>query len=181
MDFLWTLCSLTEFINRMKWCARQCLYFKHSVLQYGRMKDRLLHRPWAEDVYVNPHICSVTYFRIRKDKHRNLHTLLWLCRRLSEVVTILQKKQPPCPQLYIYSTADRVIPVKAVEAFIEQQRKTGRVVRACNLQSSPHVDHFRSHPQLYSDQLSNFLKEVTPNTNQEKLNWSSAGVLVRHI
>jgi hypothetical protein len=83
-----------------------------------------------------------------------------LCRRLSEVVTVLQKNQPPCPQLYIYSTADKVIPVKAVEAFIEEQRMTGRVVRSCNLQNSPHVDHFRSHPHLYSEQLSDFLKEV---------------------
>ncbi|CAM6043584.1 unnamed protein product, partial [Sphagnum compactum] len=82
-----------------------------------------------------------------------------ISERLSKVVTTLSKQQPQCPQLYIYSTADKVIPVKSVEAFIEQQRKAGHVVRSCNLQSSPHVDHFRSHPQLYSEQLSNFLKE----------------------
>lgn len=92
---------------------------------------------------------------------------LYIFRRLSEVVTKLQKNQPPCPQLYIYSTADKIIPAKAVEAFIEEQRKAGHVVKSCNLQSSPHVDHFRSHPQLYGDQLSQFLKEVLPSEDKD--------------
>jgi pimeloyl-ACP methyl ester carboxylesterase len=75
------------------------------------------------------------------------------------VMELLSSKQPKCPQLYIYSSADRVIPAKSVEAFIEGQRKAGREVRACNFVSSPHVDHYRSNPGLYTSQLGNFLEE----------------------
>jgi len=80
-------------------------------------------------------------------------------RRLSDVMELLSSKQPKCPQLYIYSSADRVIPAKSVEAFIEGQRKAGHEVRACDFVSSPHVDHYRSNPGLYTSQLGNFLEE----------------------
>lgn len=80
-------------------------------------------------------------------------------RRLCDVMELLSWKQPKCPQLYIYSSADRVIPAKSVEAFIDGQRKAGHEVRACDFVSSPHVDHYRSNPGLYSSQLANFLED----------------------
>ncbi|KAH7669220.1 alpha/beta-Hydrolases protein [Dioscorea alata] len=80
-------------------------------------------------------------------------------RRLSDVLEVLSSEQPKCPQLYIYSSADRVIPAKSVETFIERQRKAGHVVRACDFVSSPHVDHFRNHPVLYATQLTTFLND----------------------
>ncbi|KAJ6795294.1 transmembrane protein 53-like [Iris pallida] len=80
-------------------------------------------------------------------------------RRLHDVLDLLSSKQPKCPQLYVYSSADRVIPVKSVESFIERQRRAGHDVRACDFLNSPHVDHFRNHPILYSSQLTNFLED----------------------
>ncbi|OVA05535.1 Protein of unknown function DUF829 [Macleaya cordata] len=80
-------------------------------------------------------------------------------RRLSDVLGLLSVEQPKCPQLYIYSSADRVIPVESVESFIEEQRKSGREVRACNFVSTPHVDHYRNDPNLYTSQLTNFLED----------------------
>ncbi|GLJ19465.1 hypothetical protein SUGI_0351440 [Cryptomeria japonica] len=52
--------------------------------------------------------------------------LSYVERRLAEVTSILSKNQPPCPQLYIYSSADKVIPAESVESFIKGQRKEGR-------------------------------------------------------
>ncbi|PSR90954.1 Transmembrane protein like [Actinidia chinensis var. chinensis] len=80
-------------------------------------------------------------------------------RRLSDVLGLLSSGQPSCPQLYIYSSADRVIPAGSVESFIDEQRRAGRDVRACNFVSTPHVDHFRNDPKLYSAQLTRFLED----------------------
>ncbi|KAJ3689171.1 hypothetical protein LUZ61_018335 [Rhynchospora tenuis] len=80
-------------------------------------------------------------------------------RRLSDILDVLSSKQPKCPQLYIYSSADRVIPAKSVESFIEKQRKSGHSVRSCDFVSSPHVDHYRNHPALYTTQLTQFLED----------------------
>lgn len=72
---------------------------------------------------------------------------------------VLSTRQPSCPQLYIYSSADRVIPAGSVESFIEEQKRAGREVRACNFVSTPHVDHFRNDPKLYTSQLNQFLED----------------------
>uniref|UniRef100_A0A0D9WUE8 Uncharacterized protein n=1 Tax=Leersia perrieri TaxID=77586 RepID=A0A0D9WUE8_9ORYZ len=89
-------------------------------------------------------------------------------RRLSGVMELLSSKQPKCPQLYIYSSADRVIPAKSVELFVESQRRAGHEVRACDFVSSPHVDHYRSNPELYSSQLTNFLEDCVLARCQEE-------------
>ncbi|KAI3941671.1 hypothetical protein MKX01_018261 [Papaver californicum] len=80
-------------------------------------------------------------------------------RRLLDVMSLLSVEQPKCPQLYIYSSADKVIPAKSVESFIEEQRKSGIEVRACDFVSTPHVDHYRNDPTLYTSQLTNFLED----------------------
>ncbi|XP_050373288.1 uncharacterized protein LOC126790948 [Argentina anserina] len=80
-------------------------------------------------------------------------------RRLSDVLGLLSARQPSCPQLYIYSSADRVIPAGCVESFIKEQRKAGHEVRACNFVSTPHVDHFRNDPKLYTSELTHFLED----------------------
>lgn len=92
-----------------------------------------------------------------KSKRRKLFS--FPTRRLSDVLDMLSSSQPSCPQLYIYSSADRVIPANSVESFIEEQRRAGREVRACNFVSTPHVDHYRNDPKLYSSQLSQFLAD----------------------
>lgn len=80
-------------------------------------------------------------------------------RRLNDVLDVLSSRPPSCPQLYIYSSADRVIPSGSVESFIEEQRRMGLEVRSCDFVSTPHVDHFRSNPQLYTTQLTHFLED----------------------
>jgi len=79
-------------------------------------------------------------------------------RRLCRTLSVLSEKQPSCPQFYLYSSADRVIPAECVESFMNSQRSLGRSVFAHNFVSSPHVDHYRSFPHVYSAKIDEFLK-----------------------
>lgn len=84
--------------------------------------------------------------------------LPYVHRRLTNLVSILTHDQPPL-QLYLYSAEDKVIPFEAVKSFIDGQRRSGRKVFSYNFGSSPHVDHYRTFPELYTLQLDHFLKE----------------------
>ncbi|KAG2277832.1 hypothetical protein Bca52824_060387 [Brassica carinata] len=80
------------------------------------------------------------------------------CRRLTRITQRLYENHPPCPQLYLYSS----------EIRIKEQQKIGRKVESFNFKSSPHVDHYRNFPDLYSSQLHNFLQECFKPTKQQQ-------------
>ncbi|KAK9749639.1 hypothetical protein RND81_02G140200 [Saponaria officinalis] len=81
-------------------------------------------------------------------------------QKLSKIITLLSENQPTCPQLYLYSTADKVIRYRSVESYIEHQKMKGKTVRSFNFESSPHVDHFRTFPDVYSSLVNNFVNEI---------------------
>ncbi|KAI4386768.1 hypothetical protein MLD38_004670 [Melastoma candidum] len=85
-------------------------------------------------------------------------------RRFRKLETILFDSPPPCPQLYLYSSADTVIPHQMIEAFMEHQRRLGRKVFARDFKTTPHVDHYRTFPHIYLSELDSFLKECLDTT-----------------
>ncbi|KAH0853155.1 hypothetical protein HID58_093415, partial [Brassica napus] len=88
--------------------------------------------------------------------------------RLTRITQRLYENHPPCPQLYLYSSGDKVVPSHSVEIRIKEQQKIGRKVQSFNFKSSPHVDHYRNFPDLYSSQLHNFLQECFKPTKQQQ-------------
>jgi hypothetical protein len=104
-------------------------------------------------------------------------------RRCAMQITDAWKHAPHCPQLYIYSERDALIPPEHVERFIEAQRKRGRhthrwrahafqqrtmrmhdialagvEVVADRWKDSGHCDHLRHDPLRYRHSVEAFLK-----------------------
>ncbi|XP_022775326.1 transmembrane protein 53-like [Durio zibethinus] len=87
-------------------------------------------------------------------------------RHLRTIIKAALENPPPWPQLYLYSTADQVIPYKSVERCVEEMSKKGIKVFSFNFGTSHHVDHYRNYPNIYSSELHNFLKECFANFKQ---------------
>ncbi|GMH10894.1 hypothetical protein Nepgr_012735 [Nepenthes gracilis] len=128
----------------------------HTISQESTKEGSMFIKPAVEQ---KPSVTETALLVILEKFFEVVLNLPMVNRRLSDVLGLLSSRQPSCPQLYIYSSADRVIPSQSVETFIEKQRRSGHEVRACNFISTPHVDHFRNDPQLYTLQLTQFLED----------------------
>ncbi|XP_069187296.1 LOW QUALITY PROTEIN: transmembrane protein 53 [Procambarus clarkii] len=62
-----------------------------------------------------------------------------------------------CPQLFLYSQADKLISSDDVEFFITERQKLGVPVVAKCWTDSPHVQHYRMHPEEYRESVYSFL------------------------
>ncbi|CAI5480559.1 unnamed protein product [Closterium sp. Yama58-4] len=137
-------------------------------------------------------VAVVRVVKVRLDALESvLVTALWLIfqvalripyvkGKLGEITNTLHHHQPNCPQLYFYSEADIVIPLPAVENFILGQRAQGHRVMSMRFECSPHVDHFRTFPELYTQQLETYLKACLPHRFCQQQNGCQDGFGYEH-
>ncbi|KFM29155.1 Transmembrane protein 53 [Auxenochlorella protothecoides] len=69
---------------------------------------------------------------------------------------------PHMPLLYLYSADDPLTDAAKLDALLAQKRALGHDVTARRWASSPHVMHFKDHPEEYLARLSAFLQRVAP-------------------
>lgn len=86
-------------------------------------------------------------------------------RRFNHTIELLSRNQPPYPQLYLYSSGDRVLPVQIVKDFVEEQKRCGRQVDSHDFVWSPHVGHLRCQPDIYTNLLTRFLNNCLCSTS----------------
>nr|VWP01015.1 HupA receptor [Ganoderma boninense] len=65
------------------------------------------------------------------------------------------------PRLYLYSTADAIVPASAVEEHAAHARMAGFPVEMVNFGRSAHVSHARDYPEKYWDAVGAFWAEAT--------------------
>ncbi|XP_047476357.1 transmembrane protein 53-like [Penaeus chinensis] len=62
-----------------------------------------------------------------------------------------------CPQLFLYSRADKLINYNDVEYFVAERQKLGIPVVTKCWDDSAHVQHYRVHPDAYSSSVYSFI------------------------
>ncbi|XP_037779879.1 transmembrane protein 53-A-like isoform X2 [Penaeus monodon] len=62
-----------------------------------------------------------------------------------------------CPQLFLYSRADKLINYNDVEYFVAERQKLGVPVVTKCWDDSAHVQHYRVHPDSYSSSVYSFI------------------------
>lgn len=65
---------------------------------------------------------------------------------------------PTSPQLYLYSSADALIPPREVQNFQKLQASRGVDIHQKMWTDSAHCEHYRLHPDEYITELMDFAK-----------------------
>ena len=85
---------------------------------------------------------------------------LWLLSCRPQVYDAWYNLAPMCPQLYLYSEADPLVPPADVERYMAIQASRGVDVSSFRWKDSGHCEHFRRHPHDYAYQISAFVSKA---------------------
>lgn len=66
------------------------------------------------------------------------------------------------PVLMLYSSADIIVPSTSIDDVVAKWVERGVQVRVRKWEDSPHVGHFRHHPEQYQKELDMFLEQLSP-------------------
>ncbi|KNC75361.1 hypothetical protein, variant [Sphaeroforma arctica JP610] len=72
----------------------------------------------------------------------------------------MQQSNLGCKQYYIYSVDDYLTDVKFLDELITYRREKGVEITAIRLESSPHVQHLKYHPEVYNKFVDGILEEA---------------------
>mmetsp|Transcript_2375 Transcript_2375/g.4917 ORF Transcript_2375/g.4917 Transcript_2375/m.4917 type:complete len:294 (-) Transcript_2375:234-1115(-) len=70
----------------------------------------------------------------------------------------------PAPSLWLYSTGDKIGNVKVMEDAISGYKKLGREVTTYDFGDTPHCEHFRNHPDVYTKLVREQLQKIFPHS-----------------
>lgn len=80
-----------------------------------------------------------------------------IANRQDQIWQAWESTAPKSPQLYLYSSADALIPPSEVQQFRKQQQQRGVQIHSKMWTDSAHCEHYRVHPEEYAKQLKQFV------------------------
>jgi len=81
-------------------------------------------------------------------------------RRLAGMERAWHELVPPCPKLYLYSESDVLVSPDVIQSHMQAEAVRGSRIYAQRWHDTPHVEHYRLHPEQYTDILSRFVSEA---------------------
>ncbi|MEW5316303.1 MAG: hypothetical protein WDW38_007682 [Sanguina aurantia] len=79
--------------------------------------------------------------------------------RAQEVYEAWYNMAPLCPQLYLYSESDPLVPSDEVEKYIKIQETRGVRISSHKYEDTGHCEHYRVYPHDYAFQISEFVAQ----------------------
>jgi hypothetical protein len=67
---------------------------------------------------------------------------------------------PPCPKLYLYSESDVLVSPDTIQSHMSAEAVRGSRVYAHRWVDTPHVEHYRLHPEQYTSIVARFCDEA---------------------
>jgi hypothetical protein len=81
-------------------------------------------------------------------------------RRIADMEASWHALVPPCPKLYLYSESDVLVSPDTIQGHMQSEAVRGSRVYAHRWADSPHVEHYRLHPEEYTSVVARFLEEA---------------------
>lgn len=81
-------------------------------------------------------------------------------RRLEETEAAWRELTPPCPKLYLYSEADALVDPWTIQNHMQSEAVRGSRIYAHKWRDTPHVEHYRLHPDQYARIVGGFASEA---------------------
>mmetsp|Transcript_16763 Transcript_16763/g.36442 ORF Transcript_16763/g.36442 Transcript_16763/m.36442 type:complete len:352 (-) Transcript_16763:324-1379(-) len=89
--------------------------------------------------------------------------------RLGEVRQAWEEYCPKCPQLFLYSQKDVLIPSSDIESFMELQANRGVEVAHQKWEDTVHVEHYRKYPTQYASIVERFVQQLKEHSHRKTL------------
>jgi hypothetical protein len=80
-------------------------------------------------------------------------------RRIADMEASWHALVPPCPKLYLYSESDALVSPGTIQGHMQSEAVRGSRVYAHKWADTPHVEHYRLHPEQYTAIVARFVEE----------------------